>query len=102
MGNPRDASSPRAAPNDALDHVLDLLTDIKTRIDQHTPTGKPGSGMLEKYDYFCRVSDKGRACTYGMKAKQLFLLCDFKDVKELLEKAVFYMRQIPGHENFGK
>jgi len=102
VSTPKDKNSPRAAPNDNIDNVLDLLSDLRERLDRHTPTGKEGSSMLEKYDYFCRVSDKGRACSYAMKSKQLFLLCDLKDVKTLLEKLIFHMRQVPGNENFGK
>ena len=102
MSKERDRNSPRAAPNDDIDRVLDLFADLKARLDQNGPNGAPGTGMLEKYDYFCRVSDRGRACSYSMKSKKLFLLNDFKDVKDIVEKLVRHIRKLPGNENFGR
>jgi len=101
--NPKkDKNSPRAPAKDQFDHVLDLLYDLKVRLDQNGPNGNPGTGMLERFDYFSRVSDLGRGCSYGIKAKQLFLLNDFKDVKSLIEHIILRIRQLPGNENFGR
>jgi hypothetical protein len=97
----KNSNSPRAAPNEPIDYTLDQLYDLKLRLDKHG-TGPAGSGMLEKYDYFTRVSDKGRACTYAMKSKSLFLNYDFPEIKQMLEKLLVYIRAVPGHENFGR
>jgi len=97
----RTKDSPRAAANEPTDYILDLLFDLMKRLDKHEKGGA-GSGMLEKYDYFCRVSDKGRACTYSMKSKALFLNYDFPEIKQMIEKLLVYIREIPGHENFGR
>jgi hypothetical protein len=102
MGEPKDKNSPRAPALDQLDHLLDTLSDLQWRLDQNGSNGNPGTGMLEKYDYFCRVSDKGRRCAYAIKSKKLFLLNDFKDVKKQLEHIILRIRQIPGNENFGR
>ena len=97
----KDRNSPRAAPNEPIDYILDMLYDLKVRLDRHAK-GPTGQGVLEKYDYFCRVSDKGRACTYAMKSKALFLTCDFPEIKDMLEKLLVYIRAVPGNENFGR
>ena len=101
MGEPKDRTSPRAAPTGPIDNILDQLFDLMTHLDTHENKGS-GSGMLEKYDYFNRVSDKGRACTYGMKAKQMYLNYDWPKTKTRLEKLIVSIRQIPGYEEFGK
>lgn len=99
---PRDHNSPRAPARDSIETTLDLLCDLRIRMDQNGAKGKPNSGMLEKYNYFCRVSDRGRDCTYSIKAKKLFLLNDFEDVKNLVERIVKEIRKLPNHENFGR
>ena len=99
---PRDRNSPRAPARDSVDQSLDALADLWRRMDQNGPKGKPSSGMLEKFDYFCRVSDRGRDCTYAVQSKKLFLLNDFADVKALVEQVVKSIRKLPGHENFGR
>lgn len=102
MSSPRDKTSPRAAPKDNIDRMIDILNDLRERLDVNGPTGAVGSGMLEKYDYFCRVSDRGRDCTYGIKSKKLFLLNDLEDVKKLVEQFVKTIRTLPGNENYGR
>ena len=101
MTDKKDRTSPRVAANDPIEYTLDMLYDLKVRLDKHQE-GPPGSGMLEKYDYFCRVSDKGRACTYTMKSKSLFLNYDWPEVRVMLEKLLTYIRAVPGYENFGR
>ena len=101
MGEPKDRNSPRAAPTGPIDYVLDQLFDLMIYLDTHGNKG-PGSGMLERYDYFNKVSDKGRACTYGMQAKQLFLTGSWPQTKTMIEKLVGLIRQLPGHEEFCK
>ena len=101
MSEGRDRNSPRAAPTGPVDYVLDQLYDLMIHLDEHGSKG-PGSGMLEKYDYFNRVSDKGRACTYGMQSKQLFLQHSWPTTKIMLEKLLVLIRQVKGNEDFGK
>lgn len=102
MGQPKDRSSARAPAIDQIDHIMDLLSDLQWRLDQNGPDGAPGTGMLERYDYFCRVSDQGRKCSYAIKTKKLFLLNDFADVKKMLEHIILRIRQVKGNENFGR
>jgi hypothetical protein len=102
MSTPRTKNSPRAPAIDEFDQVLDLLYDLGIRLDKNGAKGAPGTSMLERFDYFSRVSDRGRNCSYAIKAKKLFLLNDFKDVKTLLEHVIQRIRHIPGHENFGR
>lgn len=71
---------PTASSCDQL--LLDLLWDLSIRLK----TNQPGNSMLERYNYFIRSSDRGRACTYAMKCKQLFYTYDYQEVKELLKK----------------
>lgn len=102
MSTPRTKNSPRAPAVDQFDPVLDLLYDLKIRLDKNGAKGAQGTGLLERFDYFCRVSDRGRDCSYAIKSKKLFLLNDFKDIKALLEHVIQKIRHIPGHENFGR
>jgi len=91
----------RSKPNEPVDYVLDGLWDLITRINTHDKKHL-GNNMLEKYDYFARHGKQGRNCTYGLKAKQMFMIYDWPDVKKQLKKIVEYIRTIPGSENFAK
>jgi hypothetical protein len=73
-------------PSTPLHRVLDVLEDLRERLNRTGPEGADGSDFLRRYRSFIEISDKGRACTYAMKCKELFLLSDYHDIKELLEQ----------------
>lgn len=89
----------RATTSDPTQQLLDILYDLSYRLSHHDGDG---IDLLERYDYFVRNSERGRACTYALKCKQLFYLSDYDKVKELLIKLTETIRQIPGEENFLK
>jgi hypothetical protein len=82
-------------------HVfLDKLFNLYHRVE-HFRGEEAENNLLKKYDYFIRHSDKGRACTYAMKCKQLILAAEFKDLKGLIEELVYAVREM-GEEDFAK
>ena len=83
----------RPEATEPVDSVLDALADLYKRITHHENKEKENN-MLEKYDYFCYHSERGRACTYAMKSKALFLMGDYPDVKKEIEKVVKAIRNI--------
>lgn len=95
----RDRNSPRAAPKEPIDSVLDQLYDLKKRLDRPVVQG---DSALEMYDYFTRVSDQGRDCTYARKGKHIFLTKDWEEVKRELLQLLLNIRLMPGESEFGK
>lgn len=91
----------RPDPTEPIDMVIDCLNDLTKRIDKHQ--GKDRSNnMLEKYDYFCYHAELGRACTYAIQSKRLFLVGDWQDTQRNLLRLLEAIRMVPGYEDFGK
>ena len=81
----------RPPPTEPIHLILDSLSDLIERASTHDNKNKKNS-MVEKYDYFIRHSDRGRACTYALKCKQLFVMSDLDDIKKEVEKLVSAIR----------
>lgn len=93
------SDKPRAPSSDPSQQILDILYDLSYRLRHHDGDG---IDLLERYDYFIRNSERGRACTYALKCKHLFYLSDYDKVKELLIKLIEVIRSLPGEEKFLK
>ena len=88
-----DGNTDRPEAADVFQQLLDLLWDL------HLKTKDPS--MLERYDYIIRHSKMGRACTYAMKAKGLFYLKEYKEIKELIAKINSCIQEIEGKRDNG-
>ncbi len=65
--------------------LLDKIYDLYKRLDSYTSEGNPGNSMIEKYGYFIRESEAGRRCTHAIKAKQLCLMSDLRDIERAIK-----------------
>lgn len=97
-----DGRKTRPEITEPIDGILDALNDLRKRINSHDDFRINNNSMLEKYDYFCYHSERGRSCTYAIQSKQLFMLCDWKHIQEDLLKLLNTIREVPGHETFGR
>jgi len=94
-----DGLNNRAAATNPLHLFLDTLCDLSQRLQHHEGDG---IDILERYDFFVRNSNKGRACTFSHKCQQLFLTGDYEDIKKKLLDVIESIRQLPGEEDFGR
>ena len=75
-----------------IHHLLDTLYELQQRL-LHTGGGK-GIELLEKYRGLIEVSNMGRACTYAMKCKNLFMNNDYQEIKRLVQKVMLIMDEM--------